>query len=102
MEKNRLTVTILGVSLTIKSEESPEYLQKLTHFFQDKIDEAQKHMTTTDPLKILIMAGLNVSDELLKKRTFQVEPDNTELNPTDLEDFTARMINKIDKSLFEE
>ncbi|MBN2444056.1 MAG: cell division protein ZapA [Spirochaetales bacterium] len=99
MEKNYLTVNILGVSLTLKSDESPEYLMQITRFFQNKIDEAQKHMVNADPLKILIKAGLNISDELFKARALRTPRITAEVNPKDLEEFTERMINKIDQSL---
>ena len=102
MEKNHLTVTILGVSLTLKSKESPEYLQQITHFFKNRIEEAQKHMVDTDPLKILIKAGLNITDELFKAHTLCSPPIKDEVNPNELEEFTRRMINKIDQTLFDQ
>ena len=100
METNHLTVKILGVSLTLKSKESPDYLNQIASYFQNKIDEARENLVTADPLKILIMAGLNISDELLKVRK-QVKHIESKVDPADLEEFTVRMINKIDESLME-
>ena len=101
METNHLTVKILGVSLTLKSKESPDYLNQIASYFQNKIDEARENLVTADPLKILIMAGLNISDELLKVRNKQVKHIESKVDPADLEEFTVRMINKIDESLME-
>lgn len=101
MEKNHLTVNILGVSLTLKSKETPEYLKQIIRYFQGKIDQARENLVTVDPLKILIMAGLNITEELLKERNTRMKHIESEVDPVELEEFTTRMINKIDESLLE-
>ena len=105
MEKNHLTVNILGVSLTLKSKETPEYIKQIIRYFQGKLDEAGENLVTVDPLKILIMAGLNITEELLKERNARMKQIKSEVDPVELEEklekFTARMITKIDESLME-
>ena len=101
MEKNHLTVNILGVSLTLKSKENPEYLKQIIQYFQGKLDEARETLVAVDPLKILIMAGLTITEELLKERSSRIKHREAGINEEELEEFTARMINKIDESLME-
>lgn len=101
MDTNHLTINILGVSLTLKSKETPEYLKQLTQYFLRKIDEAKQNHTTADSLKILIMAGLTITDELLKEKNSRMRLSDSDVDDSELEEFTERMINKIDESLME-
>ncbi|MBN2534010.1 MAG: cell division protein ZapA [Spirochaetales bacterium] len=99
MEKNHLTVNILGISLTLKSKETPEHLKQIIQYFEGKLDEARGNLVTVDPCKLLIMAGLTITDELLKERNTKIKHIEPGVDPEELEEFTARMINKIDESL---
>jgi cell division protein ZapA (FtsZ GTPase activity inhibitor) len=101
MEKNRLTVNILGVSITLSSKESPEYLKYLADFLQNKINDVRKNLVITEPLKVLIMAALNISDELFKERKAHHTYSEPVMDPVDFEEFANRMIDKIDASLIE-
>jgi cell division protein ZapA (FtsZ GTPase activity inhibitor) len=101
-DKHQLKVTILGVSLTLQSKENSHYLNKVVNYFLKRIKEAQQDTTICDPLKISIMAGLNIADELMKEKKQHFRGMDAESDPQQLEEITERMIAKIDESLLED
>ncbi len=98
MEKNSLEVNILGSSFTIQSSGDPEYLQRVANYLKNKAQEIQQKYadnTTQDPIKISLLAGLNVVDELF--RCQGREPSGTDNG--EIESITERLIDTIDRSL---
>jgi cell division protein ZapA (FtsZ GTPase activity inhibitor) len=98
MEKNSLPVNILGSSFTIQSNGNPQYLRQVVDYLEKKVDEIRQKYAdsaTQDPVKISLLAGLNVVDELF--RTQGGEPAGGEA--LELERITERLIDTIDKSL---
>jgi cell division protein ZapA (FtsZ GTPase activity inhibitor) len=100
-DKHQLKVTILGIPLTLQSKEDSNYLNKVVNYFLKKIKESQQDTTSCDPLKISIMAGLNIADELLKEKKHRFRGMNAENESEQLEEITERLISKIDESLLE-
>ncbi|UCF96412.1 MAG: cell division protein ZapA [Spirochaetaceae bacterium] len=98
MEKNSLPVNILGSSFTVQSNGNPQYLRQVVDYLEKKVDEIRQKYAgsaTQDPVKISLLAGLNVVDELF--RTQEGEPAGGEA--LELERITERLIDTIDKSL---
>jgi cell division protein ZapA (FtsZ GTPase activity inhibitor) len=99
-----LKVTILGVTLSIKSSEDNKYLQEIVNFFKIKVNETQKKLPSADQLKVALIAGLNMAEELIKERKKHeeqalksnslLEKDAEEINST-----TTRILNIIDQIL---
>jgi cell division protein ZapA len=85
-------VSILGSSFTIQSRYDPRYLGEVIAYLKAKIREIQASSGTQDPLKIALLAALNVVDELLRKR----DEDSREI-----EELTEQLIERIDRSLVE-
>jgi cell division protein ZapA (FtsZ GTPase activity inhibitor) len=85
-------VSILGSTFTIQSRYDPRYLDEVVACLKEKIREIQASSGAKDPLKIALLAALNVTDELLRKR----EEDSREI-----EELTEKIIERIDKSLVE-
>jgi cell division protein ZapA len=85
-------VSILGSSFTIQSRYDPRYLGEVIAYLKEKIREVQASSGAQDPLKIALLAALNVVDELLQKR----DEDSREI-----EELTERLIERIDRSLVE-
>jgi cell division protein ZapA (FtsZ GTPase activity inhibitor) len=85
-------VSILGSTFTIQSRYDPRYLDEVVSYLKQKIREIQASSGAQDPLKIALLAALNVADELLRKR----EGDSREI-----EELTERLIERIDRSLVE-
>ena len=99
MEKNSLEVNILGSSFTVQSSGDLEYLRRVAGYLKNKIQEIQQKYadnTTQDPIKISLLAGLNVVDELFRCRgreTFSGTENG------EIEKITERLIDTIDRSL---
>jgi cell division protein ZapA (FtsZ GTPase activity inhibitor) len=85
-------VSILGTTFTVQSRYDPRYLGEVIAYLKERIREIQASAGTQEPLKIALLAALNVVDELLRKR----EGDSREI-----EELTERLIERIDRSLVE-
>ncbi len=95
MEDNKLKIDVLGTSFKIKSNENIEYLESIVSFYKLKIKEARNTFSTSDPLKLSILTGLNIVDELFKQKS-----NNPSINEyTEIKKITERMIDNIDEVL---
>ncbi len=92
MDGRSVEVSFLGSTFTIQSRYDPRYLDEVISYLKEKIREIQASSGAKDPLKIALLAALNVADELLRKR----EEDSREI-----EELTERLIERIDRSLVE-
>ena len=64
MEKNdSTTVEIFGQTYNVRGEGDPEYLQELARFVDGRMREVAGQVATVDPMKIAILAALNIDDE---------------------------------------
>ncbi len=86
MPKESLRVDLLGTSFTIKADEDPAYLRNLLNKYARIVDETRSNTGLVDPLKISIVAGIVLCDELDKARSGAVRPeaDETERIALDL------------------
>jgi cell division protein ZapA len=63
-----MRIELLGTAFTIHTDEDPERLRDLVDYYKTKVQEIQGSVSTQDPLKIAILAGLLSTDELFKLR----------------------------------
>lgn len=66
-EPQRVELTFLGTKLTVRTEESPEYLQSLVRYLEDAVAELRKSGVRDDPTALMLTA-LDVTDELFRER----------------------------------
>lgn len=66
-EPRRIELNLLGQTLTIRSEASPEYLRRLAKFLEDRVAQL-KRSGVNDPLTALSLAALDITDELFRTR----------------------------------
>lgn len=92
MDGRSVEVNILGSSFTIQSRYDPRYMGEVIAYLKDKIRGIQAASGAQDPLKIALLAALNVVDELLAKRGE---------SSREIEELTERLIERIDQSLVE-
>ena len=59
-------IEILGTSFSIRSTDEPEHLEKVLAVFSRQVEEIGKSLSVKDKLKIAILAGLNIADELVR------------------------------------
>ncbi len=99
MQKNQLTVNILDAKFTIKSENEARYLEEIVEYLKFKIDEIRQGFSLNDPMKISLLAALNLVDELFKTR--QRNSSGGIQEALEIEKITERLITKINASLTE-
>lgn len=66
-EPRRIELNLLGQTLTIRSEASPDYLRRLAKFLEDRVAQL-KRSGVNDPLTALSLAALDITDELFRTR----------------------------------
>ena len=80
-EPRRIELNLLGQTLTIRSEATPEYLRRLAKFLEDRVAQL-KRSGVNDPLTAVSLAALDIADELFRSR---------EDKKTDEDDVGARL-----------
>lgn len=66
-EPERIELTLLGQTLSLRTEASPEYLRTLAAFVEERVATLQRG-GVRDPLKALSLAALDIADELHRAR----------------------------------
>jgi cell division protein ZapA len=61
-------VDILGQRYAVRSDLDPQYIGELAAYLDDKMKLAARELVSADPLRIAVVAALNVSDELFRAR----------------------------------
>ena len=59
-------IEILGQSFTIKTDDSPEYIESLVEDLKQRYARISARMSVADPLRVAILAGLFLLDDLRK------------------------------------
>src|SRR2546425_1726327 len=75
-DKNRIEVEILGHKYTIRSEATPEYVRELAAHVEQRAREIQSPGPSQDPVKLLALAALYITDELFRLRDERALADN--------------------------
>jgi cell division protein ZapA (FtsZ GTPase activity inhibitor) len=99
MEPSRLKVEMLGTSFHIRANEDAAYLRTVLDFLRQKVDEVRNEVGAADPLKIALLAALNIVDELFKEKQ-----KGSGMRPGEYAEIgriTERLIERIDRSLGE-
>ena len=64
----RLHVEIFGQTYNVRGEGDPNYLTELARFVDSRMREVAAKVATVDPMKIAILAALNIADEFSRYR----------------------------------
>src|SRR6478609_9714687 len=56
-------VEIFGQAYNVRGEGDPDYLTELARFVDARMREVAASVATVDPMKIAILAALNIADE---------------------------------------
>ena len=77
MDDNDSTeVEIFGQTYNVRGEGDPNYLAELARFVDSRMREVAAQVATVDPVKIAILAALNIADEFSRYR--KVRDEKTE------------------------
>jgi len=102
MATGSLQIDILGTSFSIKANEDNAYLEQILGYYKRIVNQIEKDSHLIDPLKISILAGITLSDELYKAKGRNIKFQTAlEKNNTDeeAERITKELIEKIDRVL---
>jgi cell division protein ZapA len=61
-------VEIFGQTYNVRGEGDPDYLTELARFVDSRMREVASQVATVDPMKIAILAALNIADEFSRYR----------------------------------
>ena len=91
MEKSNLHIKLLGTSFSIAADEDGGYLEKLLVKYKNVLDNTQSATGVNDPLKLAILTGFLLCDEIEK---IKLEENREGL---EAEKLTLNMIARIDE-----
>lgn len=95
-------IDLLGVSFTVQTDESIDYMESLIMRLRERFDALKASVRVADPLKLSILTNITLLDELLRERSRQGEggrgapPGGAD---EELSRVAARLIAVIDQSL---
>ena len=93
MDEHLTEIELLGVSFTVRSEEDPSYLNDVMTYFKQRVEETSSRIAMTDPLKVSIVAAINIVDELFKER---MSSKKTAENSQQIAEIATRITTQID------
>jgi cell division protein ZapA len=62
------SVEIFGQTYNVRGDGDPDYLMELARFVDTRMREVAGQVATVDPMKIAILAALNIADEFSRYR----------------------------------
>jgi cell division protein ZapA (FtsZ GTPase activity inhibitor) len=68
MTEGRADVEILGQRLSVRGRGTPEYIHELAEYLNGRIHTVREQARVFDPLRLSLLAGLHVVDELYRCR----------------------------------
>ena len=98
--KGRLQIDLLGTSFALEADQPAEYLKSIYNHYKKVVSEVQQTSGVNDPLRVAIIAGVLLSDELSKERLNPqgtVPQDETEVL---IEQSARKMIEDIDSIIY--
>ena len=69
MPKRSVQVEIQGQKYAVRSDLDPKYIAELAAYLDERMRLAARELASADPLRVAVMAALNVADELFHARS---------------------------------
>lgn len=66
--KRTIEITIMGQKFMVRSDSDESYIQRVAEFVNEKIIEISAKTKAIPSLQVVMLAAMNVADELLKSR----------------------------------
>ncbi len=67
-EKKTLKVNIYGTEYPIRGDADVDYILKVAEYVDQRMREIDQQLVSKSPLKVAILAALNITDELFRER----------------------------------
>ena len=92
-----VSISLLGTSFKLRAQEDSLHLQRIVDYYSKIVSQVESSVSERDPLKLSILAGIMVIDELF---TNNKQSDYTNTDELDeVENITLHLINTINKNL---
>ena len=88
-----MKIDLLGAEFNIKTDQDPAYLEEVVEVYRSRIEEVRATVTTSDPLKLAILAGILTADQYLK------ETGETRVSASEATRITLGLIDELDAAL---
>lgn len=97
LDPKKVTVEILGRSLTLTSAMLPEKLQSVAHMVDEQLRELQRTFPTSTLADLAILAALNLACEYLEnKEDFQELQETYQQLQTEIEQRSRQLLQKLE------
>jgi len=96
MAKGNLQIDVLGTSFAIQADEKPEYLTALYSHYKKNIEQIEATSGLHDPVKIAIIAGILLCDELYKEK-MKYSGQVSQIDLAEAEKIALGMISRIEQ-----
>jgi cell division protein ZapA len=83
------TVEIFGQAYHVRGDGDPNYLTELAQFVDSRMRQVAAEVATVDPMKIAILAALNIADEFSRYRRQREDAAGIRIGKT--EEISARL-----------
>ena len=98
--KGHLQIDLLGVSFALEAGESDDYLKSIYSHYSKVVADVQQTSGVSEPIKIAIIAGILLSDELSKERLNPQTASPQYETEALIEQSTRKMIEDIDSIIY--
>lgn len=98
--KGRLQIDLLGTSFALEADQPTGYLESIYDHYTKVVEEVQKTSGVSDSLRIAIIAGILLSDELSKERLNPHSALPQREAEVFIEQSTKKMIEDIDSIIY--
>ena len=98
--KGRLQIDLLGTSFALEADQPTEYLQSIYNHYKKVVSEVQQTSGVNDSLRVAIIAGILLSDELSKERLNQQGAILQNAAEVLIEQSAKKMIEDIDSIIY--
>ncbi|MGE5834345.1 MAG: cell division protein ZapA [Acidobacteriota bacterium] len=68
MSSRVVNVEIHGQRYAVRSELEPQYVGELASYVDEKMRQAARELASADPLRVAVVAALNIADDLYNAR----------------------------------
>ena len=88
-----MQISVLGTTLNIQTDESPEYMDRVLAYLDRRITEIERSLPVRDPLRISILVNILLIDDLFKAgKGISISDEEAAL-------MTSKIIDRIDRAL---
>jgi cell division protein ZapA len=95
-KKQMVLVNILGEEYPIRADAEKAYIIQVAKYVDTKMREVSERVSTRAPVKVAVLAALNIADELFKERV------EKEKRLSDIEERAQSLIQRLDNELIEQ